>query len=233
MIDAMIDNAFALARLALGGAIEGHQAAAEGTANALKNLNAARGFIRSIEGRLADFTDLDSRISRERADAIKEALAKGEAPSMAVSPELAQANAERLEVENQLSAARQAASSLAGDHAQAQAAEGAAKQEVQNAVLAVAKVEAAAIAMRLREIQAEEIELTAKLMAAEMVWINGKPLPLGRDVTDAICAPLAKDLVGTRNTPAELRFRRLRSDWDSFIARLAIDADAVLEEVSS
>jgi hypothetical protein len=218
----------------LRSAIEAHKDAAEATAGALKNLDGAKSFVRSLEARVQSFADLDARISKERAVAIKAALAAGERPSMDLSPELAASNAEKVEAENQLSAARQAAASLAADHAQEQVKEVGSRQVVQHAAADVFAAEIGAMIERLKEIRAEEIRLVAMIMASDITWLNGGNIWTGRaqiirEGLNIVHEPAARDLVQTVNTPAAKAFRSAQSALSAFAKQLATDADAVLE----
>jgi hypothetical protein len=185
----------------------------------------AREFVRNIERSIEGFADVDARISSERADDIKAAFAEGREPSFDLSLELTKAIASRAEAENRLSAARQAAATLAGEHADAQAHERKAKQAVAAAVAAVAAQEAAVIAVEIDRLETAALALRARLGGGTSSMVALLPIS---EIVKRVLRASDKSDIAVRNMPAWHEAQAADAEWREFVKGLAVDGSAEL-----
>ena len=218
------------ARLSLKIAIECHKAAAAEIMNASQNLEAAQAFVGVIKRQLSDFADVDAKIAHERATAIKSALQAGKSPKMEISSALAEMNAKRLELENQLNAAQQATAAIAGELAQAQSKAGNLKNAINAAIAHLVELQLEERGARLCALQAEARQLYALIYSGSFLSFGKGPVPLSRETIGALHAPSLMDdhhahLLVHGNQAGNMRIK-----WGEFVEALSSNPDSVFDQ---
>lgn len=217
-------------RAELAAAIRIRDAVSETAAAATKSLTAARAFLADLSAKVQAFADLDRKVAAERAAALKDAMAKGEQPRFETSPTLAAALAEKIDADNQLTAA--------------------------NAAIAELEAEAAGHGARLKECEDEigrkvecVVQFVADEMAAQIVLLETRALDIRaaldgmprltrvdgiRSVLYRISEPVRRVIetsalteIGTPNMPRNLRAKASVGAWRTFADALRADPSAI------
>lgn len=111
--------------------------AADRVSTVKDTLEAAKAFASDLARRVEEHATIDHDIASDRAGAIKAALMRGEIPSFAPLPEVADMAAGRAEIKSKLMAARMVVDDLQDDLASAEASAATAKAEAAVAIDAV------------------------------------------------------------------------------------------------
>jgi hypothetical protein len=160
-------------RKILAESIADHKAAAERSAAAASTADGASAFVKATQARVDSFATIDARVSGERATAVKAALAADKQPSFALSADLAEALADRVEAQNQLDAARQAAAALASDANEASVDERRRLGEVQAIVNAIVTEEIDDVALREAAFARLRSERMRGVTVKEQITLDG------------------------------------------------------------
>lgn len=216
-------------RAELAAAIRIRESVEATVADAEKAVAGAAAFVTMLESKVQRFADLDAKVSAERAQAVKAAISKGGVPIFAPSPDLAVAMAERVEAENQLTAARSALAELqreAADHRKRLAE---VQIEVGRKVEAVVIAETSQIADQIATLESRAQDLRARLEGSARQHFARD----GRMVAITVPPPVQRILSAnsfTLNTPIYHRAKQSHGEWADFISALTTDAGATFKE---
>lgn len=220
------------ARTTLAVSIESRRMARAALDDAEAAVNGARRFVTDLEAKVTGFEGIENKVARERAEAMKAALAAGQIPSFALSSSLATAVVAKAEAEGELTAARQALRDLDDDAARARSTVTSAEREVDAAIEAVLAEEAAAIFAELKRLEAELTTVQAMLVGATAQYrvSDGRSVEfnVGKPVFDVVGMAMANPEVGVRNSPAWRAAEEAKGRWRAFTAALEEDPSAVL-----
>ena len=189
----------------------------------------ARAFVASLEFKTKAFANLDAKVAAERAASMKAAMARGEAPKFDISPELAAAAAEKMEIENQILAARAGLNELQREAEEAAERLAAARVEVGRKIEAVVLEVTAAMAARINALEAEALEARALLEGSHNHHRVEGVRPIGFRIHDDVRRILQTNTmtqVGITNTPLNLKGKASHGRWKDFIAALEGDPNA-------
>ena len=183
----------------------------------------AEAFVGGLETSMAEFADTDTRIAASRAQAFKEALAKGNAtPMLSLSPELSAIAGKRLDVANQLNAARQARECLTEELNDAERALLMHQGEVERGARAVVAFHADAMARQLAETEKRAGAMRRRLLGITALR-QGAPYPVGADTVTLLRSSPSNHAPGG-NDANDTRY------WDSWRDRLTHDSAAKPDE---
>jgi hypothetical protein len=214
--------------------IERHRVASKLAREAASTAAKAVEFVKQTERAIAEFDGINQKVATERATAIKAAIAAGKKPDFSLSPELAGALSKRVEAENQLVAARQAAASLATEAADAQADERRAMGDVQSIANAIVTEEIDDIARAVQSAEAAATAALIKLHAADQIakYLPGGGAKFSKLATNVMFAPSSKELMAGGLHGKAISTDAAASNWKEYACALCNDASAVLPEAA-
>lgn len=192
----------------------------------------AQRFVADCESECATFDDVAMAVNSERAEAVREALAAGLSPTMALSPSLLdRVNAKR-EAGTKLESARQALGTILGDLEEAQAAEQRAKGYVADAARVVLQAGAEALAQDVFQIEQELLTRRCSLAAVENLWAassdgQSRPLRISQAAMNVMNDPGIQHKMASYNSPVARLKDSEAAKWSSYASRLLADPDAV------
>jgi hypothetical protein len=178
----------------------------------------AQKFVAQLEGHLAKYADVSDRIGRSRAEAFRKSLIDGAAlPMLSLSSELTKASAERLDCENQLSAARDAQASLT------------AELDAENAELDVLEKDTKACAKKVIANYGDILATTLARMEQEAGDLRRRLLGLTQMRSPDIGPyPTSSETVMLLRGSANVATNASGEDvqfWDEWLRRLVVNAD--------
>lgn len=195
-------------------------------------LELARKFLADLTSKVKAFDDLDKRIASERAGVLKAAMAKGEQPRFATSPELSAAMAGKVEAENQLAAATTAIAELEAEVAGHKERLRECEDEIGRKAEGVIQSVADEMATQIELLETRALDIRAAL--------DGMPrltrTEAGRSVLYRVSTGVRKIVetnplteIGTSNMPRNLRAKALAGVWRSFADALRSDPSAIFD----
>ena len=205
-------------RQALHVAIEARDAADVIFSKAKDTCERAVKFISRLESAGDEYGDVDGRIARERADALRTALERNVAPSFDASAELRELSARRLDLGNQIAAARLAQETLARELEEAKQTLDRLQGAVEVAALKVAGHVADALARDLGAREADCAVLRRRLLGATTLRPRNQ-IPLDRGTLALLRDDAASGLV-SRNDVTGAQW------WNALVSRLMNDSEA-------
>ena len=188
-------------------------------------------FVAGLEAQLAAFDDVALAVAGERAEAMRQAMVGGLAPSMTLSPALLERVGAKADCEHRLEAARQALGSLRSDLEAAQAGEQKCKARIADAHRSVLEAEAEELAEDVANLRSKLTVRQAKLMALENLWApdgsgQARPLRLSQAAMDTMADPGVTVRMAAFNS-GEFRLKETEAvRWRDFASRLLFDASA-------
>ncbi len=205
-------------RRALRRAIEARDAARVIFDKAGDTCERAVKFISRLEGAGDEYGDIDARVARERADALKTALERNIAPSFETSTELRELATRRMDLENQIAAARLAQETLARELEDAKQTLDRTQADVESAALAVVGHVVDGQARVLSRIEEQAAALRKRLLGATALR-PGAQTPLRRETLALLRDDCASARLSRNDTSAA-------SIWSGLFAKLLADPEA-------
>ncbi len=188
----------------------------DATADAVERANT---FCGNLESHLAKFDAVAERVSKARTEAFRKSLLDGAAlPVLSLSNELTKANSERLDVENQLNAARDARASLATELETENAELDTLEANVKNAAKKIVANYGDMLAMKLKNMETEIGALRRRLMGVTQMRspdIGSYPVN-----SETVMMLRGGPNMATNASADDVQF------WDGWLHRLMVDADA-------
>lgn len=170
-----------------------------------------------LEGKLAEFCELDAEIGENCAAEILRSIDNAEEPTLELSPELQRMSDQRLALEQRLTAARQAGERLRRELAAAECDLNEAESKVEGAAVAVAAFEIEPMVAELAEMDQRASTLRRLLLGYATLRHAGGFLPMSRSA-----AQLLRGMKGTHD-PSMVAL------WQCYLSRLAIDSTATFD----
>jgi len=133
--------------------------------------------------------------------------------------------ADRVVVETNVAAARQARDALVADLASAESEAANAQARIEGAVIAILQVDAADLADRTAALEAAAADLRGRLGSLGSVWLAERSFPLPRPVVELLRDPP----LNARGFPAPAG-AALRRRWTGYAARLRENPEARFED---
>jgi hypothetical protein len=208
-------------RRALHVAIEARDAANVIFAKASDTNERAVQFISRLENALDEFGDVDGRVARERANAFRVALEHNSSPVLETSAELRELSARKLDLGNQLAAARLAQETLTKELNDANQTLDRAQGAVEVAALKVAGHIADTLARDLGAREADCATLRRRLLGATTLRPRNQ-IPLNQRTLALLRDDSASGLV-SRNDVTGAAW------WNDLVSRLMNDSGATIE----
>ncbi len=189
--------------------------------------DSADAFIGELQARVDAFDAIDAQIANERALAFKAALAKGDAmPKLTLSPELARASTARLDAENNLAGAKQAAAALNEELAVTERTLAQCEANAKAAAKAVVAQHANAMAHELSQLETHAGEMRRRLLGVTAMRApHVGEYQVSRE-TMALLRDNPINSIYTRNSAEDVLY------WDRYLARLMRDANAQPDEAA-
>ncbi len=209
-------------REALSAAIQLRDAAREQVETRRATLERATGLVERLEKNLNDFDAVNERIAAARAAEFRRTLTQGiDAPMASLSKELGESGLRKLDAANQVDGARQAHSALSRELSEAEAELTLCQANVETAARVVVSQSADSLAHDLVALEAQAAIMRARLMGATMLRQG-----IGFRVAQSTLALLRAGPENGRVMNGSVADREF---WDSFLARLTVDANATVD----
>jgi hypothetical protein len=194
----------------------------------------AQRFVNACESEVVAFGDLNLAANSERAQAVREAMAAGVAPSMVLSAELMERMRGKVAAEQKLESARRAAGALRSDLEAAQQHEALCKGYVADGIRSVCEFEAEMLAVEIATLEDEVLGRRARLHAIDSVWLPdstgaGKPLSLSQSALAIMGAPSAQESIRSFNSTAQRLVAANEALWNEFARKLMVDPSATFD----